>query len=344
MPSLPDFTGSTADAPPAPAAAPPATPAAPMLYSLDPSAPPYEPAVDRVPFELGDGFRQRIPEDVVPAGLMSEEDRVFEVRQITIAENCRSTRLAFIGEVFDQGKAVQLAVRYAVRKIGKMTGAALGDEQLDRWFNLLGFHGFHKVKELVDELMEVRPHEAAAFEASKRDDLMGRRFNRTIPASALPRKRWAARVGIPAHWVETYADEDAKAKEKRLAEGRKRQVLGGQWTVGDKLADESQVMLCTRDLNFTLKELKIEEAQRTIDYVEDPEDRHSVRIMQTMLAITDIGGVALGTSTEDLVKKLQWLEDIGPRARLMVTGLFARLHEVDHVGNAKFCETATPLD
>lgn len=339
---IPDFT-QAAGAPP-PASPSPAIPPAPAQNPLGDGTPPYEPAVDRFPVDLGDGWRQRIPEDVVPTGLMSEEDRIFEIRQPTIAENCRAMRFAFAGDMFDQGKAVQLVVRYAVRRVGNMTGAALGDEQLDRWFGALGYHGFHLVKELVDDVIEVRPHEAKAFEASKRDDFMGRRFARTLPAGALPKKRWAARVGIKAQWIDTYAGEDDAAKEKRLAEGRPRTVIGGQWTVGDKLADEAQVLLCTRDLSFTMKELKIDEAGRTIDYVEDPEDRHAVRVMQTMLAITDIGGVAYGTSPEHLVKKLQWMEDIGPRNRQMVTGMFARLHEVDLVGTAKFREAATPLD
>lgn len=342
MPILPDFTQTTGA--PLPVAASPVIPPAPAQNPLGDGTPPYEPAVDRFPFELGDGWRQRIPESVVPAGLMSDEDRVFEIRQPTIAENCRAMRFAFSGDMFDQGKAVQLVVRYAVRKVGKMSGSALGDEQLDRWFASLGYHGFHYVKELVDNVIEVRPLESKAFEASKRDDIMGRRFGRTLPARALPKKRWAARVGIPAAWFDVYEDEDEKVRDKRLAEGRPRTVIGGHWTVGDKMADEAQIMLCTRDLSFTMKEMKVDEASRTIDYVEDPEDRHAVRVMQTMLAITDIGGVALGTSPEHLVKKLQWMEDIGPRARQMVTGMFARLHEVDLVGTAKFLEAATPLD
>lgn len=339
---IPDFTqaaGAPSPASPSPVVAQTVA----NLFAND-GTPPYEPAAIRVPFELGDGLGQTIDTDLVPQGLMPDEDRSFELRQLTVAETCRAHRFARIGERFDINKYVQLYVRFGVRKVGQKFGPALGDQELDRWFDQLGIHGFAVVKMLADKLCDVRDHEAKSFAASKRDDILNRRFKRTLSGSVVPRKRWAARVGIQAHWVETFAEEDAKAKAKRLAEGRQRTVLGGQWTVGDNIADEGQILLCTRDLSFTMKEMTVSETAQAADFVEDPEDVYAIRIMAAMMAVTEVGGMALGNDMEGLVKKLQWMDDIGPRGRQQVTGLYAQLHEVDPVKTASFLETARTLD
>lgn len=329
---LPDFNKAAgASVVPAASPSPPApTPTLPSALDDDASTP-YEPSVHRFPFDLGDGFRGRIPEDVVPAGLIAEEDRVFEIRQLTIAENCRAVRLAIIGEQFELGQFVQRAIKSAVRKVGQKTGAALGDQELDRWIGILGIHGFALVKSLYDDLVEVRPHEAKAFEASKRDDMVARKFRRRLSASTVPRKRWAARVGLPGLRWEMELDCSGV-------------VLGGRWRIGDAVAEEAQAALASRDLSFTMKELGVAESMSTADMVEDQEDRQAQRVMSTMQAVVEIGGEAIGNSSEDLARKLQWMEDIGPRARQQVIGLYSRLHEVDRVSLARFRETSEPLE
>lgn len=80
---------------------------------------------------------------------LSAQDLFLELRQITIAENCRCIRLATRGDEVNDVVSQMQAARSCIRKIGVMEGADLGDKELDRWFDAIGQRGFEYMKALL---------------------------------------------------------------------------------------------------------------------------------------------------------------------------------------------------
>lgn len=299
---------------------------------------PYEPAEHKFDYRLGDGKRITLPEHLFEGQNILDEDRTIELRQITIAENCRCIRLSLKGDEVDWEKAREHAVRACIRKIGSKEGADLGDKEFDQWLSAAGLHGYRYLKALLETLNGPTTSGTAAYEASRRLDIEKRRQSYIIPASLVPAKRWALRTGVEGAKL---VEEKAQVKEKGKTVER---VVRSYWSVGGQPVDEASSLRLNRDLAFTMQTLSVDLANRAMDLLDDPDDQYATRIMEVMLSIVDIGGSHLGTSPEDLTRKLQWLEDIGPRARLLVAGTFVRLHEVDYVDLARFLDSATPLD
>lgn len=299
---------------------------------------PYEPSDHKFDFRLGDGKRLTLPEHLFEGQGIPDGDRTIELRQITIAENCRCIRLATRGDEVNDVVSQMQAARSCIRKIGVMEGADLGDKELDRWFDAIGQRGFEYMKALLVTLNGPTQSGTEAYEASRVVDIERRRYSYKIPISLLPAKRWGARAGL--------ADVKRVDEKATVKKGNKEvvQVVGSRWTVKGAAPSEADSILLNRDLSFTMQVLTVDQSNKVADLVDDPDDRYASRIMEVMLSIVEIGGSVVGNSSEDLARKLAWLEDIGPRVRLLVVGTYVRLHEVDWVDLARFLDSAEALD
>ncbi len=98
------------------------------------------------------------------------------------------------------------------------------------------------------------------------------------------------------------------------------------------------------DLRFAMQEMTVADEQKAANAVADIDDNVAHRVIQILFSIRSIGGRELDNSPEGLAIKRRWLEDIGPRAHKLVTGTYARLHEVDHALVESFLDSAVPLD
>ena len=324
-----DFAPTGTPAAPPLAPAPPAQ-AQPPLQQILEEKPSFEPSIHRFGWEDGEGVGYTIPAHLVEGIGIPEDQLAFELRQITIAEMCRSMRLAVQGDAVDQEDLQRNQVRSCIRRIGALEGAKLGDKELDAWMNAIGFQGYFYVKRAVDVLNSPLRTSSIKFEASKRSDLSRRRYSFTLPPEIVPRKRWARWTGLDARFV-VDIDKETKVDKSR-------------WTVGGAPADSAQQAILARDLSFTMQALTVEQINSVADMLEDPDDRHATRVVETMLSIVELGGVPIGNSEPELARKLAWMEAMGPRARQLVTGMFGKLHEIDFVDLGRFLDAAVPLD
>ena len=318
----PDKPATAAATPPAPAAPPP---------QRDERGPLFQPADHLFAVALGDGIRNTLPLEIVDGWTRPAEDLSFDLRQMTIAENCRAHRMA-------EAKAAGTDTPYtlihreqvgnAIRRIGAVENP--DDAFMSKWLDDIGFQGWAFVWGQFLTVHLVTEYAVAKFEASKRRDVPARRVTYNIPAACLPRKRWAARTCTECKW-------EHKVDAETL-------VDSSHWTVAGKLAEPGVADSLSRDLTFTMQELKQGDSTVIADLVEDPDDKAAVRVMEVMYSLVGIGGTALTNAPADLAVKRQWLEDIGPRAQRLVTGVYVKMHEVDHAKMATFLDAATPLD
>lgn len=324
---FPTFSPDNAAPPPAAAAPAPAT----DQQRPDERGPLFQPADHLFPYELGDGVRNVLPVDIVDGWTRPELDLSFDIRQMTIAENCRAHRMA-------EAKATGTETPYtllqreqlgnALRRIGDIDSPS--DAIVSQWIDDIGFQGWAFVWSAFLSIHLVTEYAVSKFEASKRRDVAARRVTYTIPAQTLPRKRWAARTSMACKWEHKIDDQTL--------------VDSSHWLVDGKPAEPGVADRLGRDLTFTMQELKQGDSTTITDLVEDPDDKAAIRVMEVMYSLVNIGGVALTNSPADLAKKRAWLEDIGPRAQRLVTGVWVKMHEVDHAKMATFLDAATPLD
>ena len=281
----------------------------------------FEPSDHRFKVELGDGRRATLPPHFIDGQACPPEHLTFEVRQQTIAETARCFRLARRGDnTLDTAMLELQLIRSALRKIG--ANDTLSDHDIDSWLRDIGPQGAKYVDELVSRLTGTNKLMSDMFTASYRPDRASRRHGYTVPQLCIPAKRWAARTMLDARW------------------DNNNQV----WTVGGGVVDFAAENRIERDLSFVMTELTVAQENGASDLVDDPDDMHAVRIVMVMLSIVEIGRRSLGNSPEDMEYKLCWLEDIGPRGRLLVTGVYAKLHEVDRVELSRFLDSAEALD
>lgn len=316
---------------PTSSAKPSAAPPEPAPPRQEDRGPLFQPADHLFPFELGDGIRNSVPADVCPDWTRPVSDLTFEMRQITIAENCRARRMA-TAKCPTEDVPYELQCREqlgnAIRKVGDTENP--DDAFMEQWINDLGFHGWQFVWSQFLTLHSVSIHANAKFEASRRRDVAARRVSYTLPAACLPRKRWAARTNFDCKWVHDV--DDATLVDR------------SHWTVAGQPAPIEIADRLSMDLSFTLQELKQGDAPTIMDLVEDPDDKFAVRCMETMFGLVSISGRALGNTPPDLAFKRAWLEDIGVRGQRLVSGTFTKMHEVDMAKIATFLDSATPLD
>lgn len=318
-----DFTPTSL--PPMPGREVPRLP--PVEEDSGPRAPRFEPAEHRFPIELGDGQRAWLPPSLVDGIGMPESELTFTARQHTISEMCRCFRLATVAEHLNTVELENQIMRSAIRSIG--TNLSPSDAAIDRWISDIGPQGFKYVNELIGRLTGISKYMSDLYMTSYRPDRAKRRHNYTVPPVCLPVKRWAARTGLPAKWHFEVTEE---------------KIDKSHWLVDGAAPDIDVQSRLNRDLSFVMTEITVAQENSIADLADDPDDTHAVRILSTMLAIVEIGGRPLGDSPADMEEKLIWLEDIGPRARLLVTGTYAKLHEVDRVELSRFLASAESLE
>lgn len=324
------FTPDTPEAA-KPAPAPAFTPAPKPEYT----GPLYQPAM-LTDASLGDGIRNTIPADILAGWTRPDADRTFTMRQLTLGERCACIRLAAKspGELPEQDALEREYVIAAVRSIGDNPEPTTAD--LVKWIDDLGWQGWKFVMQQYKHLHEVPAgHDYKLFEASKRVDITARRFTYTLPASFLARKRWHSRTLIDARWVSDY-DKDTLVDRSHWVV---RNAAGNYEPAAPDIAAK-----LSADLTFTFKEAKQGDSAAVMDLAEDPDDVFAVRQLSVMHSLCSIGGRDLTNSPADLTLKRQWLEDIGCKNNLIVTGTWVSLHEVDHAKIASFLESAEALD
>lgn len=317
------------DKPVTPAAPPAAPPAA--VHQPNNRGPLFQPADHLFAVALGDGIRNSLPLEIVDGWTRPLEDLSFDIRQMTIAENCRAHRMAeakSVGSDTPYSLIQREQVGNAIRRIGAVENP--DDAYMSKWIDAIGFQGWAFIWGQFLTVHLVTEYAVAKFEASKRRDVAARRVTYSIPAQTLPRKRWAARTAIACKW-------EHKVDAETL-------VDSSHWIVDGKPAEPGVADSLGRDLTFTMQELKQGDSTVISDLVEDPDDKAAVRVMEVMYSLVSIGGTALANTPTDLAVKRQWLEDIGPRAQRLVTGVWVKMHEVDHAKMATFLDAATPLD
>lgn len=291
----------------------------------------FEPSDHRFKVELGDGRRATLPPHFIDGQACPPEHLTFEVRQQTIAETARCFRLARRGDnTLDTAMLELQLIRSALRKIG--ANDTLSDHDIDSWLRDIGPQGAKYVDELVSRLTGTNKLMSDMFTASYRPDRASRRHGYTVPQLCIPAKRWAARTLVNARWNPKVAAEgDSKGHD-------------AHWSIDGAPVDFPTENRIERDLSFVMTELTVAQENGASDLVDDPDDMHAVRIVMVMLSIVEIGRRSLGNSPEDMEYKLCWLEDIGPRGRLLVTGVYAKLHEVDRVELSRFLDSSEALD
>lgn len=318
----------TANKAPAPLTAP-APPAQPQPE--DDGAPRYQPAHHLFPASDGDGVRNTLPLDVLSGWTRPAADLSFDIRQMTIAEHCRARRIA---SSLSPGSETNLDIMNrqqlsnGLRRIGDTHNP--DDATVEKWIEDIGYQGWHFVWNQFLLVHSVGTYAVGKYEASKRADVLARRVSYVIPGSTVPRKRWAARMTLACAWV--HAVDDATL------------VDTSHWTVDGQPAEPGTADTLSRDLAFTLQEMKQGDHTTVSDLAEDPDDYWSIRMLEVMWSLVSIGGRTLTNSPADLAFKRRWLEDIGPRALNLVTGTWVKMHEVDHARMATFLDAATPLD
>ncbi len=211
-----------------------------------------------------------------------------------------------------------------------MMGAELTDEFMERWMHDLGFQGYQLLRDQFNTLTGPDDYINTKFETTRRSDVVTRQHSFVIPAAAVPRKRWAKRTRRDVRWVKLIDD--------------KTKLDTSHWTINGAPVEPAVADEINRDLAFSITELGMDSYEQINNVLEDPDDELASRFMKVMWCISRIGGRVLTNSTEDLVFKRKWIEDIGARALNIVGGVYSRLHEVDRGLHESFRHTATPLD
>ena len=88
----------------------------------------------------------------------------------------------------------------------------------------------------------------------------------------------------------------------------------------------------------------MEQDMAASDAVEDPDDVGAARVMLAMFFLVKIGDESFGNDHEALARKMDWIEALGPQGGMMVSGLYAQMHEVAHGVIAEFLDSSTPLE
>ena len=299
------------------------------------ASPKYQPADHLYPWELGDGVRNTIPLAVLDGWQRPDEDRTFEMRQTTIAERCSAFRLAMDEGELDERERARVGIEYSIRKVGNETH--LSNEFMAEWFEAIGNQGYALLLRQFNVLHLPDMVAQDAFEKSLVKDVHKRLRTLTIPASVIPAKRWSVRTHhTSCKWVPAVYGKDDKGTDVLKTPG--------YWTVDGAPVDQATAAELSRDLRFTMGELRVKSYSQIENIMDDPDDAYATRQMELMFAIEEIGGRRVGNSGADLAFKRRWLEDIGPRAALMVLGVYAKAHEVDHALIASFPDTAVALD
>lgn len=314
------------------AAAP--TPPPQQNYEDDRDASPkYQPADHLYPWDLGDGVRNTIPLQVLEGWERPDADRTFEMRQTTIAERCSAFRLAMNDGELDERERARVGIEYSIRKVGAET--KLSNEFMAEWFEAIGNQGYALLVRQYNVLHLPDMVSQDAFDRSLVKDVHKRLRSMKVPPATLPMKRWAVRTHKDCRWVPAVYGLDDKGADVLKAPGF--------WTVDGAPVDQATAAELSRDLSFTMGELRVKSYSQVQNILDDPDDAYATRQMEVMFAIEEIGGRRVGNNGADLAFKRRWLEDIGPRAALMVLGVYAKAHEVDHALIASFPDTAVAL-
>lgn len=311
-----------------PQATPPAQ-APPQPFEGRDATPKYQPGEHLYPWALGDGVRNTIPLVVLDCWQRPDTDRTFEMVQTTIAERCSAFRLATSDGEMDDRERTRIGIEYSIRKVGNQDH--LSNEFMAEWFEAIGNQGYALLVRQFNILHLADMPAQYEFEKSLVKDVQRRLRTMRIPPSTVPRKRWAVRTHKACRWMPAVYMADAL-------------VTPGFWTVDGAPVDQPTAAELSRDLTFTMGELRVKTYSQIENIMDDPDDAYATRQMEVMFAIEEIGGRRVGNNGADLAFKRRWLEDIGPRAALMVLGVYAKAHEVDHALIASFPDAAVPLE
>lgn len=314
--------------------APPAPPAFTPAPKPEDTEPMFQPSL-MSDASIGDGVRNTIPLTAAEGWTRPASDLTFTMRQLTLGEHCQAVRMAApsAGEPPETAALHREYVIAAVRSIGDNAQPSGAD--ITTWIEDIGIQGWQYVWRQFQALHSVNVDDLKRYEASRRSDVVNRRFTYRLPAAIMPRKRWHSRTMLDARWV---ADIDPVTLVDR-SHWTVRSAAGTYEPAPTDIADKLDA-----DLTFTFKEARQSDSSLVADLAEDPDDNYAVRQLNVMHALCNIGGRELTNGPADLAFKRRWLEDTGPRANLLVTGTWVRLHEVDHGKIASFLDGATPLD
>lgn len=310
------------------------TPPPPQIFEDRDASPKYQPGDHIYPWALGDGIRNTIPLKVLEGWHRPDDERTFEMRQNTVAERCSAFRLALIDGELDERERMRVQIEYAIRKVGQHD--KLSNEFMAQWFEDIGLQGYALLVRQWQTLHFATMVDQHEFEQSMVKDVFERTWKFRIPAAAVPRKRWAVRTHKESRWVPAVYGKDDKGEDKLLTPGF--------WTVDGAPVDQPTAAELSRDLSFTMQEIKVKSYGQISNIMDDPDDGYATRQMEVMFSVVEIGGRRVGNNAADLAFKRCWLEDIGPRAVLMVSGMYAKTHEVDQALIASFPASATPLE
>jgi len=311
------------------------TPPPQQSYPEDRDASPkYQPADHLYQWELSDGVRNTIPLTVLDGWQRPDEDRTFEMRQTTIAERCSAFRLAMEEGELDDRERMRIGIEYSIRKVGSET--RLSNEFMAEWFEAIGNQGYALLVRQFNVLHLPDMVSQNEFDKSLVKDVHKRLRTMKIPPATVPAKRWSVRTHKACRWTPAvYGKDDHGADMLKTP---------GFWTVDGEPVDQPTAAELSRDLTFTMGELRVKSYSQIQNIMDDPDDAYATRQMELMFAIEEIGGRRVGNSGPDLAFKRRWLEDVGPRAALMVLGVYAKAHEVDHALIASFPDAAVALD
>ena len=310
------------------------TPPPPQIFEDRDASPKYQPGDHIYPWALGDGIRNTIPLKVLEGWRRPDDERTFEMRQNTVAERCSAFRLALIDGELDERERMRVQIEYAIRKVGQHD--KLSNEFMAQWFEDIGLQGYALLVRQWQTLHFATMVDQHEFEQTLVKDVHKRLRTLRIPPAAVPAKRWGIRVHKACRWTPAVYGRDDKGTDVLK--------VPGFWTVDGAPVDQPTAAELSRDLTFTMGELRVKSYSQVQNIMDDPDDAYATRQMEVMFAIEEIGGRRVGNNGADLAFKRRWLEDIGPRAALMVLGVYAKAHEVDHALIASFPDTAVALD
>ena len=313
------------------------TPPPPQVFEDRDATPKYQPGEHLYPWALSDGVRNTLPLKILEGWRRPDEDRTFEMRQTTVAERCSAFRLALIDGELDERERMRVQVEYSIRKVGQ--NDRLSNEFMAAWFDDIGLQGFALLVRQYNQLHFATMEETHAFEKSAVKDVFKRTVELRLPPAAVPRRRWAVRTHKACRWT-----PPVYGKEPGTIDGEDKVLTAGFWTVDGAPVDQPTAAELSRDLSFTMQEIKVKSYGQIANIMDDPDDGFATRQMEVMFSIVEIGGRRVGNSPADLAFKRLWLEDIGPRANLLVSGMYAKTHEVDHALIASFPGSAVALD
>lgn len=313
------------------------TPPPPQFFEDRDVAPKYQPGDHIYPWALGDGIRNTIPTKVLEGWRRPDDERTFEMRQNTVAERCSAFRLALIDGELDERERMRVQIEYAIRKVGSHD--KLSNDFMAQWFEDIGLQGYALLVRQWQTLHFATLTDQHEFEQSMIKDVFERTWKFRLPPAAVPRKRWAVRTHKDCRWTPA-----VYGKEPGTLDGEDVLLTPGYWTVDGAPVDQPTAAELSRDLSFTMQEIKVKSYGQISNIMDDPDDGYATRQMEVMFSIVEIGGRRVGNNAADLAFKRCWLEDIGPRAVLMVSGMYAKTHEVDQALIASFPASAVALE